>query len=180
MLLPHMHLRGKDFEYRAVYPTGEKETLLKVPNYSFSWQLSYYPAKDLVMPKGTKIECTAHYDNSANNPNNPDPTQVVKFGDQSWEEMMFGFFDVAIDANANIRPAGKYLMEDFFYAGGLRALLATIGDKLALDARMFEHALAGGLCEPLNYHVNIGALEAELDFVRRLVRAFRVGIFGFI
>lgn len=96
---PHMHLRGKDFEYRAVYPTGEKETLLNVPNYSFSWQLTYFPVKELVVPKGTKLECTAHYDNSANNPNNPDATKSVKYGDQSWEEMMFGFFDVAIDAN---------------------------------------------------------------------------------
>ncbi len=96
--LPHMHLRGKDFEYRAVYPTGEKETLLNVPNYSFSWQLTYFPVKELVVPKGTKIECTAHFDNSANNPNNPDPNKTVRYGDQSWEEMMFGFFDVAIDA----------------------------------------------------------------------------------
>ncbi|MCU1261400.1 MAG: hypothetical protein JWO80_4285, partial [Bryobacterales bacterium] len=101
--IPHMHLRGKDFEYRAVYPTGEKETLLKVPNYSFNWQLTYKPMTDLVVPKGTKIECTAHYDNSPNNPNNPDPTKVVKYGDQSWEEMMFGFFDVAIDANKDVK-----------------------------------------------------------------------------
>ncbi len=101
--LPHMHLRGKDFEYRAVYPTGEKEVLLSVPHYSFSWQLSYYPVKDLVMPKGTRIECTAHYDNSANNPSNPDPTKEVRYGDQSWEEMMFGFFDVALDAKAELK-----------------------------------------------------------------------------
>jgi hypothetical protein len=101
--IPHMHLRGKDFEYRAVYPTGETETLLKVPNYSFNWQLTYKPVKDLVVPKGTRIECTAHYDNSPNNPNNPDPTKIVKYGDQSWEEMMFGFFDVAIDANRDVK-----------------------------------------------------------------------------
>ena len=100
---PHMHLRGKNFEYRAVYPTGEKEVLLSVPHYSFSWQLSYYPVKDLAMPKGTRIKCTAHYDNSANNPYNPDPTKEVRYGDQSWEEMMFGFFDVALDANAELK-----------------------------------------------------------------------------
>ncbi|MGI8990943.1 MAG: thiol-disulfide isomerase [Bryobacteraceae bacterium] len=102
-LFPHMHLRGKDFEYRAVYPTGEKEMLLNVPHYSFSWQLSYYPVKDLVMPKGTKIECTAHFDNSVNNPNNPDATKAVKWGDQSWEEMMIGFFDVAIDRDTELK-----------------------------------------------------------------------------
>jgi hypothetical protein len=97
-LHPHMHLRGKDFEYHAVYPTGESETLLNVPHYDFGWQLVYRPVKELAMPKGTKIECTAHYDNSPNNPNNPDPTKIVKYGDQSWDEMMFGFFDVAFDA----------------------------------------------------------------------------------
>jgi len=100
---PHMHLRGKDFEYRVVYPTGEAETLLKVPNYSFSWQLYYQPVKQLVLPKGTKIECTAHYDNSPNNPNNPDATKEVSWGDQSWDEMMIGFFDVAFDANMELK-----------------------------------------------------------------------------
>jgi hypothetical protein len=95
--LPHMHLRGKDFEYRVKYPDGHSETILRVPHYSFSWQLSYFPVKDLELPAGAVIECTAHFDNSANNPANPDPTQVVRRGDQSWEEMMIGFFDVAVD-----------------------------------------------------------------------------------
>lgn len=98
-LMPHMHLRGKDFNFEAAYPTGEKQMLLNVPNYSFSWQLVYYPTTDLAMPKGTKIRCVAHFDNSANNPFNPDPTKVIKFGEQSWDEMMIGFFDVAFDKN---------------------------------------------------------------------------------
>jgi hypothetical protein len=96
MMLPHMHLRGKDFEYRAIFPDGRTETLLKVPHYSFSWQLSYYLDQPLFLPKGTTIECTAHYDNSPNNPANPDATKEVLYGEQSWDEMMFGFFDVAI------------------------------------------------------------------------------------
>jgi hypothetical protein len=100
---PHMHLRGKDFEYRVIYPTGETETLLKVPNYSFSWQLAYFPVKPIVLPKGTKIECTAHFDNSPNNPNNPDATKEVRWGDQSWDEMMIGFFDVAFDAGMPLK-----------------------------------------------------------------------------
>lgn len=100
-LLPHMHLRGKDFEYRIVYPTGESEILLSVPKYSFNWQLSYYLQKPLVLAKGTRIECTAHFDNSPNNPNNPNPREEVRWGDQSWEEMMIGFFDVAFDRNAD-------------------------------------------------------------------------------
>ena len=95
-LLPHMHFRGKSFEYRVTYPTGEKETILNVPKYDFNWQLTYELAQPKVLPKGTVIECTAHYDNSPNNPYNPDPTKEVHFGEQTWEEMMFGFFEVAI------------------------------------------------------------------------------------
>ncbi len=105
---PHMHLRGKDMEFRAIYPTGETETLLNVPHYDFSWQLTYMPVKDLVVPKGTVIACTAHFDNSPNNPNNPDPTKVIKFGEQSWDEMMIGFFQVAIPAD---RPMSSVMPE---------------------------------------------------------------------
>lgn len=100
---PHMHLRGKDFEYRIKYPDGRIETLLKVPHYSFSWQLGYKPVAELNVPAGAVIECTAHYDNSANNRYNPDPLKEVRYGDQSWEEMMFGFFEVAVDANLELR-----------------------------------------------------------------------------
>ncbi len=98
-MLPHMHLRGKDFEYRLVFPTGETQTVLSVPHYDFSWQLWYDLQKGIDLPKGTKIACTAHYDNSPNNPNNPDATKEVRYGDQSWEEMMIGFFDVVIPAD---------------------------------------------------------------------------------
>lgn len=98
-LMPHMHLRGKDFLFEAVYPTGEKETLLSVPKYNFNWQLGYEETKPLLLPKGSRIECTAHHDNSANNPFNPNPNITVRWGDQSWEEMMMGFFAVVVDVN---------------------------------------------------------------------------------
>lgn len=101
MLLPHMHLRGKDFEYRVTYPDGTKETILSVPHYSFSWQLSYFLDHPKKLPAGTIIEATAHYDNSANNPANPDPSKEIHFGEQSWDEMMIGFFDVAIPFDQN-------------------------------------------------------------------------------
>ncbi|HZO54071.1 MAG TPA: cytochrome c [Bryobacteraceae bacterium] len=100
-LLPHMHLRGKAMEISAVYPTGEREKLLWVPAYDFNWQLWYQLPVGKVLPVGTKIEATGYFDNSANNKANPDPTKEVRYGDQSWEEMMFGFFDVAIDVNIN-------------------------------------------------------------------------------
>jgi len=94
--LPHMHFRGKSFQYRAIYPTGEKEVLLSVPHYEFNWQLSYDVAREKKLPKGTVIECEAHFDNSPNNPFNPDPGKEVHYGEQTWEEMMIGFFDVAV------------------------------------------------------------------------------------
>ncbi len=93
--LPHMHLRGKDFKYEVVYPDGKRETLLSVPHYDFSWQSTYRLEKPLHLPAGTKIECTAHYDNSKDNLNNPDPTKTVRWGDQTWDEMMIGFVDYA-------------------------------------------------------------------------------------
>ncbi|MBI3470342.1 MAG: thiol-disulfide isomerase [Candidatus Solibacter usitatus] len=95
-LFPHMHVRGKAFEYNVTYPDGRTETLLKVPNYEFNWQLSYYPAQPIRLPKGTQIECTAWYDNSPNKKGNPDATVDVRWGDQSWEEMLAGFLDVAM------------------------------------------------------------------------------------
>ena len=100
---PHMHGRGKDFEYRIVYPTGETETVLRVPHYDWHWQLWYNLAQPMVLPKGTRIECTAHFDNSPNNPDNADPTKEVTWGDQSWDEMMVGFFNLVFDAGMPVK-----------------------------------------------------------------------------
>jgi hypothetical protein len=102
-LHPHMHGRGKDFEYRVKYPDGQTRTLLSVPNYRATWQLWYDLAEPIALPKGTKIECTAHFDNSPNNALNPDPTKDVVWGDQSWDEMMVGFFNVVFDAKMPLR-----------------------------------------------------------------------------
>ena len=100
---PHMHLRGKAFEFKATYPKGESETLLKVDKYDFNWQLSYKLAKPLTVPPGTRIECTAVFDNSPNNPRNPDPAAEVRFGEQSWEEMLVGYFDVQVPRDTTLR-----------------------------------------------------------------------------
>jgi peroxiredoxin/mono/diheme cytochrome c family protein len=97
-LFPHMHLRGKDFEYRAIFPDGKSEVLLRVPRYDFNWQSHYKLAKPLDAPAGTRIECTAHFDNSTDNPNNPDPKKTVRWGEQTWEEMMIGFVDYTFAA----------------------------------------------------------------------------------
>jgi len=96
-LMPHMHLRGKDIIYRAIYPDGRSEILLSVPKYNFAWQVYYYPLKPIAAPKGTRLEAVAHYDNSTKNPLNPDPTREVRFGEQTWDEMMNAFFDFTVD-----------------------------------------------------------------------------------
>ncbi len=93
---PHMHLRGKSFKYELELPDGKRQTLLDVPKYDFNWQTSYRLAEPLTIPAGAKLHCTAVYDNSANNPANPDPTKTVTWGDQSWDEMMLGYFDLLV------------------------------------------------------------------------------------
>src|SRR5262249_10547573 len=96
-LLPHMHLRGQDFRYTATYPDGHVETLLSVPAYDFSWQSVYRLDTPKPMPRGTRLDCIAHFDNSANNPVNPDPSQTVRWGEQTTDEMMIGYIDYYID-----------------------------------------------------------------------------------
>ena len=93
---PHTHVRGKAFRYQVTYPTGEFEVLLDVPKYDFNWQLSYYPTQPKLLPKGTKLEAIAWYDNSPNNPANPDPGKRVLWGDQTWEEMLAAFVDLVV------------------------------------------------------------------------------------
>jgi hypothetical protein len=101
-LHPHMHGRGKDFVYKLVYPTGESQTILSVPRYNWHWQNWYTLQQPIVLPKGTKIECTAHFDNSPNNPDNANPTRAVPWGEQSWDEMMVGFFNLVFPADTPV------------------------------------------------------------------------------
>jgi mono/diheme cytochrome c family protein len=105
---PHMHLRGKRFEYNILRPDGSVEPLLRV-NYNFYWQLSYRLAEPRPLPAGTVLQAVGWFDNSKNNPHNPDPTAAVYWGDQTYDEMMVGFFDVAVPARTDktqffIRP----------------------------------------------------------------------------
>ena len=100
-LLPHMHLRGKSFKYEAEYPNGAREVLLDVPRYDFNWQLRYIFEEPKLLPKGATLHCTAHFDNSTENQANPDPTRVVTFGQQTWDEMMEGAF-TTVDAGQDV------------------------------------------------------------------------------
>ena len=110
-LTPHMHLRGKAFRYEAEYADGTREILLDVPRYDFNWQLRYDLAEPKRIPPGTVLHVTAHFDNSENNLANPDPTADVTFGEQTWEEMMFGFY-TAIDPNENVQLGNASADED--------------------------------------------------------------------
>jgi Copper type II ascorbate-dependent monooxygenase, C-terminal domain len=87
-ITPHAHYRGKDATYELVHADGRREILLKVPHYDFNWQLQYRLAKPVLMEKGSRMIVTFHYDNSANNPANPDPTKVIRWGDRTEDEMM--------------------------------------------------------------------------------------------
>ncbi|MFY9570245.1 MAG: thiol-disulfide isomerase [Blastocatellia bacterium] len=105
-LMPHMHVRGKDFTYTAVYPGGRSQVVLQVPRYDFNWQLLYQFKEPLFLPKGARLDCVAHFDNSAKNKYNPDPTKEVRWGDQTWEEMMIGWFDYVLDKENLAERAG--------------------------------------------------------------------------
>lgn len=126
-LMPHMHLRGKAFRYEATYPDGKKEVLLDVPRYDFGWQTNYRLAKPKLMPRGTRMDCYAVYDNSEDNLNNPDPERTVGFGDQTWDEMMIGFFEAT--------PAAEDLQDPDYQAQRLsrverfRVILAATGGE---------------------------------------------------
>jgi hypothetical protein len=112
--LPHMHLRGKRFEYNIVRPRGQIETLLRV-KWDFYWQMSYRLAEPMQLKAGTMLQAVAWYDNSKNNPHNPDADAEVRWGDQTYDEMMVGFFDVAV-------PAGIDKQQFFIRGDGTRKI----------------------------------------------------------
>ena len=93
-----MHMRGKSFRYVLIYPGSEKkwEVLLDVPRFDFNWQNAYVLAQPKLIPKGSVLHCTAYFDNSSENLANPDPEQTVRWGDQTWEEMMIGYVHTGI------------------------------------------------------------------------------------
>jgi hypothetical protein len=132
--LPHMHVRGKDFKYEAIYPDGKRETLLYVPKYDFNWQTMYVPEKPILLPRGTKLMVTAHFDNSEKNRYNPDPKKDVRFGDPTYDEMMIGYYDyvsktpqrlqVKLDPGLYDQYAGDYAIGNVIFK------VIRDGDKL--------------------------------------------------
>jgi hypothetical protein len=103
-MMPHMHVRGKDFMYTVVYPDGKSEVVLNVPRYDFNWQLTYELKKPIFLPKGSRLDCVAHFDNSTKNKFNPDPSKEVRWGPQTWEEMMIGWYSTIRHLNPTDKP----------------------------------------------------------------------------
>jgi hypothetical protein len=104
---PHMHVRGKDMEYKLVFPDGKEQVVLNVPHYDFNWQLGYDLAQSIKVPKGSKLIVVAHYDNSPGNKFNPDPNRTVYFGNMTWEEMFTPFFAITVDKSVDPKKAIK-------------------------------------------------------------------------
>jgi hypothetical protein len=100
-LMPHMHLRGKDFKYTLIREDGTQEVLLDIPKYDFNWQISYILENPVYIRTGDRIVCDSHYDNSTNNPANPDPSKEVRWGDQTSQEMNLAWLSI-IEPNEDI------------------------------------------------------------------------------
>ncbi len=131
ILNPHLHLRGKSFRFEAFYPDGRQEVLLDVPRYDFEWQTHYVLAEPKLLPRGTRIHCTALFDNSTGNLSNPDPSRKVRWGDQTWEEMMLGalaVIPVQDDPNWVFHStAGQSSRMKYAWVVGVCLLATTIG-----------------------------------------------------
>jgi hypothetical protein len=100
-MMPHMHVRGKSAKFIVKFPDGREEVALSVPNYDFNWQLNYQLEEPIFMPAGSELQTVFTYDNSTNNRHNPDPTAEVGWGDQTWEEMMLGYYGTVDGLEAN-------------------------------------------------------------------------------
>ena len=167
--MPHMHVRGKDMRYEAIYTDGRRETLLNVPRYSFYWQMLYKLKKPIVIPKGTRIAVTAHFDNSIRNKYNPDAGQAVRFGDSTNDEMLAGFVDYIVEKPQEERPVAKinpaiynaYVGE--YLVGSRTCTVVREGDKLLLVAPGWMKAEAFPESETKFF---LRAMDAQMTFVR--------------
>ncbi len=157
-MMPHMHLRGKSFRFEIKYPDGRSEILLDVPRYDFNWQLRYELTEPKLLPKDTVLTCTAHFDNSAENPVNPDPTARVHWGEQTWDEMMIGYFGaVAVDDGSSV--ASALVRDDAEAQRKARQLIEQGIEALGGAQRLSRHSV-------LSYKMRgkVYVAQAPLDF----------------
>ncbi len=160
---PHMHVRGKAMRYDLVYPDGRRETLLQVDKYNFNWQTLYALRDPLPVPKGSRLVVTAHFDNSAKNKYNPDPTKAVRFGEPTYDEMLVGYADV-IRVIPKLDP--KFLdayVGEYQVAPGMNFTIAREGDKLFAAAPNFGK---NELYLDFEDRFTISLMGAQLTFIR--------------
>jgi hypothetical protein len=119
--MPHMHVRGKAYRYELELPGASKTTVLDIPNYDFNWQLRYELREPMDAPRGAVLHGTAWYDNSTDNPANPDPTKTVRWGPQTVDEMMLGYIEYYLVDEDPAKPM------DIGGRGGLRARAGAAG-----------------------------------------------------
>ncbi len=180
-MMPHMHLRGKAFRYTAHFPDGRSEILLDVPQYDFNWQTAYRLVKPVTLPKGAYLRGVAHYDNSEENLNNPDPSAMVRWGDQTWNEMMIGYFDVAVPTSVlGIDPTGKKTAaesDQLTIAGRRVEVSKLLGGITDLDKNKDGKLVAKEV--PKQYLIIFTRLDANsdgeltVDEARKTIDAFR-------
>jgi hypothetical protein len=167
--MPHMHIRGKDMRYEAIYADGRRETLLNVPRYSFYWQTLYKLKQPIAIPKGTRIAVTAHFDNSSRNKYNPDAGRAVRFGDTTTDEMLAGFVDYLVDKPqgertvAKLDPAIYNAYVGDYLVGSRTCTVVREGDSLWLVAPGWMKAEAFPESETKFF---LRAMDAQMTFVR--------------
>jgi mono/diheme cytochrome c family protein len=167
--MPHMHLRGKDMKYEAVYPDGKRETLLWVPQFNFNWQTVYWLKNPLNMPKGTKLIVTAHFDNSKGNKYNPDFTKAIRWGDPTYDEMMIGWLDYVVDrprdhviARVDPRVYDSYAGQ-YQFGPGFTLTVTRDGDRLM--GQLTGQPVIEIFPES-DTHFFLKVIDGELDFVK--------------
>jgi hypothetical protein len=171
-LFPHTHLRGKSWEYRLLYPDGRSQVVLSVPKYDFNWQTYYIYAQPLAVPRGSRLEATAHYDNSANNPANPDPKADVRWGNQTWQEMQYSGITYYVDpAPVSTGIGGKWTGEMKIPTGQTLPVtfdLKADGPKVAgtVTLPMGDFAIDNGTldADTLRFGLNVDAGGRKLAF----------------
>jgi peroxiredoxin len=159
-MMPHMHLRGKSFRFEVHYPDGRSEILLDVPHYDFNWQLRYELAEPKQLPADTLLTCTAHFDNSADNPVNPDPKAQVRWGEQTWDEMMIGYFGAVSAADDPNSASSALVREDADAERKARGVLERSVEALGGQKRLSEHSV---LSYKMHGKLNISAGVVDFD-----------------
>lgn len=131
-IVPHMHVRGKAFEARS-HHGDQTEILLDVPRYDFNWQHVYEFAVPLKLDQIDKLDFTAYFDNSIKNPANPDPTQTVTWGDQTWEEMALAFFEISVPRAAVAEPEPQRNKQKLVVKAGAEPIEVDTAESFVTD-----------------------------------------------